>query len=53
MAVPLTAKGVVLVAVGYDIAPKGSLFLSDLVVCGWRQDEASSVNFLTFQVTWM
>lgn len=27
MAVPLVEKGVVVVAVGYDIAPKGSLFI--------------------------
>lgn len=32
MAVPLIDKGVVVVAVGYDIAPKGSLFILDSIV---------------------
>lgn len=32
MAVPLIEKGVVVVAVGYDIAPKGSLFILKLLL---------------------
>lgn len=38
MAVPLLDKGVVLVAVGYDIAPKGKVpFLSDQVISDLAQ----------------
>lgn len=32
MAVPLIDKGVVVVAVGYDIAPKGSFSIFDSIV---------------------
>lgn len=36
MAVPLVGKGVVVVAVGYDIAPKGKSFsISDQLEKAW------------------
>lgn len=62
MAVPLIDKGVVVVAVGYDIAPKGSLSIFDSIVSvlsgekGWFKNMnwkmSASCCDLSFQVTW-